>query len=156
MNMIGERSRGGQFLDLLIEKILKDEVVTIHGNESTCDFNKNKYLHAREVGLALLFILNLDLSRVKITDSHKMHKVHKFNIAPNESIDTWEFANLVAKILGKDLKYKIQESVSGKPKATSLNGNFLQNLGWKPNMTFEQSVEKIIRWCKENNEWIKL
>ena len=154
MNQIGERSRGNQFLDIIIRKLQNNQEIIIHGDTQNNTFNTNKYLHSSEVGNALLFILNLDLSNIEINDPYKIHQVHKFNIAPDESINTLEFAKLVSTTMKKDLRYKIEKPISGRPKYVSLDGSSLKKLGWRTSKSLNESITQIVNWYMENPEWM--
>jgi nucleoside-diphosphate-sugar epimerase len=152
---IGERARNALFLSKLINNIYHGNEVIIHGDKVKNIFNTNKYMYVKETAKAILFILNLNLDKVLIEDPYRMHKIHKFNIALDEGINTFELAQLVAKIMNKDLNYSIHESISGRPKFSSLDGSFLKSLGWSPVNTLSESIEIIVNWYLQNKEWIQ-
>jgi dTDP-D-glucose 4,6-dehydratase len=66
-------------------------------------------------------------------------------------------AQLVAKIMGKDLNYEMVESESARPgydRRYALDGSKLAADGWVAPMTFEESIEKIVNWTLKNPHWV--
>jgi dTDP-glucose 4,6-dehydratase len=67
-------------------------------------------------------------------------------------------AILIAKYVGKELKYEMIDFHSTRPGHDlryGLNGNKLYELGWNPKFNFEQSLEKTVKWTLNNLEWLK-
>ena len=68
-------------------------------------------------------------------------------------------AQFIAKVLGKELKYEMIDFHSSRPGHDlryALDGTKMKELGWKLPMTFEQSLEKTIKWTLNNPKWLEL
>ena len=155
MNIIGERQDPEKFLPMLISKINKGEEVTIHGNEKY--IGRRYYLHARNQADAILFILkNVDV--IKYYDTvDKVLKPERFNIVGDVEMNNLELAQLVAKIMNKELKYKLMDfhaARAGHDRRYALDGSKIRERGWKAPLTFEQSLRKTVAWTLAHKEWL--
>ncbi len=59
--------------------------------------------------------------------------------------------------MGKELKYELQDSQFSRPghdRAYGLDGSKLKDLGWQAPISFEESLNNVITWQTENNDWI--
>jgi dTDP-glucose 4,6-dehydratase len=82
-----------------------------------------------------------------------------YNIVGNVRLDNLEIAHLIARILGKELKYELVDFHSTRPGHDphyGLDGSKLQESGWVPPINFEQSMIKTVRWYEEHPEWLNL
>ena len=69
-----------------------------------------------------------------------------------------ELAQLIAKIMGKELKYEMIDfhfSRPGHDLRYGLDGSKLFELGWKPKFNFEESLKKCVDWTLNNLEWLE-
>lgn len=146
MNAFGERQHVEKFIPKCIDKILKDETVTIHANEDCTYPGSRFYIHARNIANAVLFLV-------------KNGKVgEKYNITGERELDNLELAQMIAKELGKELKYEMVNFHANRPGHDiryALDGSKLFDLGWKMPIDFEQSLKKTIQWTVEHPEWLK-
>ena len=155
MNNFGEKQQPSKFPVMIQKAIEKGEEITIHG-ESNGEIGSRSYIHSRNVADAVLFIL-------KNTKPHLHHslavdKPDCYNIAGDKQLTNLELAQTIAKLMGKELKYKIVDSHTARPGHDphyGLNDSKLKNLGWKSPLTFEESLKNTIEWQQENNDWIK-
>ena len=53
-----------------------------------------------------------------------------------------EYINVEGTRPGHDLRY-------------ALDGSRLESLGWKPPVSFEESLERTVLWTKNNPQWLK-
>jgi dTDP-D-glucose 4,6-dehydratase len=68
-----------------------------------------------------------------------------------------EMAQSIAKLMGKELKYKMQDFHKDNPAHDihyGLQNNNLKAIGWKQPMSFDDSMARTIKWQTENQEWI--
>lgn len=68
-----------------------------------------------------------------------------------------ELAKLVAKMMGKELKYELVDFHTGRPghdRRYALDGAKLKNAGWQAPMEFETSLKKSIEWTLNNKSWL--
>ena len=105
MNVIGERQHPEKFVPKVVKKVLNGETVTIHSNKQKTEAGSRFYIHARNIADALLHILNNCDETLDNYDSSK----GRFNIVGEKETDNLQLAQLIAKILGKELKYEIIE-----------------------------------------------
>lgn len=152
MNLFGETQDSEKYTARLVKQIYNNEEVTVHGSES--NIGSRYYLHARNGADAVLFILNNVKPRL-----HKdgVDRPERFNIVGDVEVDNLELAKLVAKILGKELEYKLEDYHSTRPghdRRYALDGTKLKKLGWQAPMEFEESLKKSIEWTLKNTKWL--
>ena len=155
MNVIGERQHPEKFVPKVINKVLNGETVTIHSNKEKTEAGSRFYIHARNIADALLHILdNCD----ETLDNYDASK-GRFNIVGEKETDNLQLAQLIADILGKELKYEMVDFHSRRPGHDlryALDGQKMKELGWEHPVPFEQSLESTIKWSLERDEWLKI
>ena len=146
MNVFGERQHPEKFIPMVLKKVLAGEEVTIHA-DATCTVPGSRfYIHARNVAAALLFLLDQDL-----------RPGEKVNIVGQEEVDNLTLARLIAKVVGKDLKYKLVDFHSSRPGHDlryALDGSKLAEMGWSIPAEFEESLIKTVEWFLEHRRWL--
>jgi len=155
MNVIGERQHPEKFIPKVINKILNGETVTIHSNKEKTKAGSRFYIHARNIADALLHILDECDETLDNYDSSK----GRFNIVGETETDNLELAQLIAKILGKELKYEMVDFHSQRPGHDlryALDGEKMKSLGWVHPRAFEESLENTINWTLKRQEWLKI
>jgi len=153
MNIIGEMQDPEKFVPLVIKKINSNEVVGIHGSADGI-IGSRFYLHARNQADGLLHVLNQDFAPYGKTD-----RPLKFNIVGEKEYNNLELANLIAKIMGKNLKYEIIDFHSTRPGHDlryALDGAKMKQSGWQPPLSFEESLETTINWTLDNPQWLDI
>lgn len=156
MNIIGERQDPEKFLPKIIQKVMLGQEMPIYSDASK--IGTRVYIHAKNIADALIFISGLDPKTYKEALSKNLEEIRpdRYNICGDVEVNNLEMAQLVAKIIGKPLLYKLVNSESARPgydRRYMLNGSKLRKLGWNPVMSFEQSVENIVNWTIQNNHW---
>ena len=151
MNMIGEMQHPEKFLPTLIRLIDAGETVTIHGTPG--DIGSRGYLHATSAADAVLHILRtLPPATWPHTD-----RPDRYNVTGCEQIGNLELALMVAEILGKPLRYRLEDFHSCRPGHDphyGLDGSKLAATGWKPPAGFAESLEQTVRWSLEHRQWL--
>lgn len=145
MNAFGERQYVEKFIPLCIKKILNDEMIHIHSYPDKIISGTRFYIHAQNIASAVLFLIN----NGKIGE--------KYNISGEKEVSNLELAQLIAKSIGKELKYEMVDFHSSRPGHDlryGLNGNKIYDLGWNPKFDFEKSLEKTVQWTLNNLEWL--
>ena len=153
MNNWGQMQQSYKYPVMVQKAIMNDTEITIHGNENG-DIGSRSYIHSRNAADALLFILK---QPVYMHISGKADKPDRYNIAGNKQLDNLELAKLIAKLMGKELKYKIvnfHHTRSGHDPHYGLDNGKLKNLGWEAPVSFEESLKTTIEWQMEHPEWI--
>lgn len=153
MNLFGETQDAEKYTAQLIKKINSGETVTIHGSEG--NIGSRFYLHARNGADAVLFILN-NLPP-KLYNEGENHVPDRYNIVGDIEMDNLSLAQLVAKMMDKELKYELVDFHKGRPghdRRYALDGSKLKELGWTAPMQFEDSLKKSIEWTLINKFWL--
>jgi|TARA_R110002012_G_scaffold321869_1_gene551993 dTDP-glucose 4,6-dehydratase len=155
MNVIGERQHPEKYIPKVVKKVLNGETVTIHSNKEKTKAGSRFYIHARNIADALLHILYNCDENLDNYDSSK----GRFNIVGEKETDNLELAQLIAKILGKELKYEMVDFHSQRPGHDlryALDGGKMKSLGWEHPVPFEESLENTINWTLEKREWLDI
>ena len=155
MNVIGERQHPEKYIPKVVKKVLNGEVVTIHSNKEKTKAGSRFYIHARNIADALLHILNNCDETLDNYDSSK----GRFNIVGEKETDNLQLAQLIAKILGKELKYEMVDVHSQRPGHDlryALDGEKMKSIGWTHPVAFEESLENTINWTLDRKEWLEI
>ena len=147
VNIYGKRQHPEKFIPLIVRKILNDEIVEIHSNPQLTEAGRRYYLHIDDLSEALLFLIN----NAKIGE--------KYNLVAKEELNNLELAQMISKILGKELKYVMVNPKKTRPYLDfryALDDTKMKNLGWEPKIRIRDALEELLLWFKENKEWIHL
>lgn len=156
MNNFGERQHPEKFIPLVVRRLLSNEKIYVHGNAAKTKSGSRFYIHARNTADAVLFLLSnpLDSSRNQqgvIRD--------KFNIVGELEVTNLDLvmtiARLLAKVIGRPVLPNVEiidfhSSRPGHDLRYALDGSKMKSLGWEPPNSFEESLEKTIRWMVDN------
>ena len=153
MNNFGEYQQSSKYPVMIQKAIANDEEITIHGKEG--QIGSRSYIHSRNFADAVLFL-------IKNCPPH-MHvpltadRPDRYNIAGDKQLDNLELAQIIARLMDKELKYKLIDSHSTRPGHDphyGLDSTKLYSLGWKSPLTFEESLKNTIEFQMEHKEWI--
>ena len=153
MNLIGQTQDAEKFPALCLRKIFNGEAVTIHGKPD--DIGSRFYIHARNAADAVLYIIKNLPPKHYIEDV--IHEPDQYNIVGETELNNLELAQMTAKLLGKELKYKFEDFHKTRPghdRRYALSGEKLKNLGWQPPEGFEASWKRSIDWTLANLFWL--
>ena len=152
MNIFGERQHPEKFVPMCIKKILAGETITIHANKDKTKSGTRFYLHTRNVCDAVLFVLK----NGPTLDGHAHGG--KYNIVGDREVSNLDMAQMIADILGKELKYEMvnfHESRPGHDLRYALDGSHLKSIGWIAPVQFEDSLRKTIQWTLDHKDkWL--
>lgn len=157
MNTYGERQNPEKFIGLVINKILANETVSIHGDESGTVSGLRHWIHADDVADATLFIMNLPHNKFPLPENNVGITCPKFNITSSEELSNLEVAQAIANVMNRELKYEIVGNDSQRPGHDfrySLSGNYMKNLGWTPKYKFATRIEQVVKWTLNNKHWL--
>lgn len=146
MNIFGERQHVEKFIPMTIKKVLAGETVLIHADPTQTISGSRFWIHARNVADAVLFLFTYGEPR------------EKYNIVGEKEVSNLEMAQFIAKILGKELKYEMQNFHASRPGHDlryGLDGSKLFSMGYEFPKTFEESLTKTIEWTLANPRWLK-
>ncbi len=151
MNVFGERQSPEKFVPLVIKKVLNGETVTIHSNADKTKSGTRFYLHTRNISAAVLFILEHGKRlNGKATEG-------KYNIVGDVEVSNLEMAQLIAEVIGKELKYEMVDFHSSRPGHDlryALDGSLLKTMGFEYPVSFKDSLAKSINWTLQHQEWL--
>lgn len=146
MNVFGERQNVEKFIPKVIRQVSEGQTVTIHTDKSRRVSGSRFYIHARNVADAVMFLLRMGSSG------------DKYNIVGEREVSNLELAKLIAEIQGKPLSYEMVDFHSSRPGHDlryALDGTKMEAMGWKPPVTFTESLKRVVRWTLQHKErWL--
>lgn len=154
MNNFGEMQDPEKFIPMLMKNIYEGKEAIIHGNEHK--IGSRFYLHARNHADALLFIIR-NLGVAKYEDSDAILMPDRYNVVGDVELDNLQVAKLIEEYVGKELIYKLVDFHATRPghdRRYALDGSKLKDLGWKPPIGFERSLQKTVAWTLQHPEWL--
>lgn len=155
MNVFSQMQDEEKFIPMVIRNVIKGEEVTIHGKLG--DIGSRFYIHADNKADALLFIIKNLKPTIYKDSADKVVMPDRYNIVGEREVDNLELAEMISKIVGKPLKYRLQDFHKTRPghdRRYALNGDKLKSLGWIPPMQFEESLIKTVEWTLKHKEWL--
>lgn len=156
MNVFGERQHPEKFIPLVIRRTLRGETVTIHADPTRTIAGSRHYIHAKDVGDGLMFLLNQPTIEVNVANGVKCPK---FNLVGTEEIDNLRLALLIASKVGKPLKYDMIDFHSSRPGHDlryALSGERMFNLGWEPSVKLSDRIGEVVKWYLDNPDWLEV
>lgn len=156
MNLTGQTQDPEKYPAQCIRKINNGEVVTIHGTPT--NIGSRFYIHARNAADAVLFIIK-NLPPKLWSDGGAVDRPDRYNIVGEVELNNLELAQMIAKILNKELRYEFLDFHSSKVRSGhdrryGLDGTKLRELGWKPPEDFESSLKSTVEWTMKNPQWL--
>ena len=158
MNIYGERQLPEKFIPLVIKKSLSGERIDIHANADLTQPGQRHYIHARNVSAAVVWILDNGKSL------NREATEGRYNIVGEKELDNLELAKMIHGYVKKynpdipDLNANLVNFHSSRPGHDlrySLDGQLLASEGFVFPMTFEDSIEKTIKWSLDHKEqWL--
>jgi dTDP-glucose 4,6-dehydratase len=148
MNIFGERQHPQKFIPMIIKKLLLNEKIIIHSNKDKTESGTRFYLHARNLSEAIMHILKIGYS-----------KYDEWNIAGIEEVSNLKLAEIISKIVDKNLRYEMVDFHSSRPGHDlryALDSMKLINSGFQYQKTFLDSLEKTVYWFLNNLKWLGL
>ena len=140
MNVYGPHQHAEKFVPICLDKISRGEELTIHCSKDGSNISSRSYLHVDDVARGVKFVLD------------NCAVGQKYNISSGRITSNLELAEIVAKALGKELKYKLEypaEDRPGNDLSYNVSGEKMKSLGWVPNMTLEEGIKKTADWYKK-------
>lgn len=162
MNVFGERQHPEKFIPNTIRKVRDGEKVIIHSNKDKTKAGTRFYIHARNVAAAVLHLINSvefkSEDKYYIDEQGLPQYTYRFNIVGEKEVDNLTLAKLIAQFVGKELIYEMVDFHSSRPGHDlryALNGEKLAKFGWLPPVSFEDSLDKTVKWSLEREKWLK-
>lgn len=153
MNNIGEMQDVEKFVPMLIRDISEGRTAQIHGSEK--EIGSRFYLHARNHADALKYIIE-EVDPKLHENGHEYPE--KFNVVGDTRLDNVAMAKKIAKLLGKKLNYELVDYHSTRPGHDmhyGLDGSKLEEHGWVPPLSFEESLQRTVDNYMKHKEWLQ-
>lgn len=144
MNVFGERQHPEKFLPMTVKKLLADEEIVVHTN-AALEPGTRHYVHARNVAAAVIFLLEKGVPG------------HKYNIGGECEVSNLELVERLAAIIGRPYRSRLNPVPTSRPghdQRYALDDIVLRTMGYAHPKTFEESLEKTVRWYVEHPEWL--
>lgn len=156
MNCIGTWQDKEKFLPKLIGKIAMGQEMEIYSDfdaQGNPHIGSRYYLHVENHADIFKFLSDRPISMYQNNDLLP----DRWNVVGDTEKNNLEMAQLIADIMGKELKYKLVRSESarrGYDRRYALDGGKLREMGWQQPVGFVEGLEKIVRWTMDNPHWI--
>ena len=152
MNNFGEMQSPAKFPSIVIRKVMRGECVTIHGSETAV--GTRHYIHSRNAADAILFMM---ARTPRLHIDGMVDRPDRYNVVGGPPITNLDMAMAIAAMLNKPLDYKFEPFNKTRPGHDwhyGLDGSKLHDLGWKPPVSFQQSLHDTVRWYVDHPEWL--
>jgi dTDP-glucose 4,6-dehydratase len=145
MNVFGERQHPEKFIPLVVNKVLKDETITIHLDRAGTPVFRS-FVYGEDVAEATLRVLEQGKIR------------QKYGIRGAFEVPISELALMIGKICGKEAKLEYKHPSVTRPGVDTRyavgGSNMLDDLAWKPSQDTQAQFNKTIQWyLKHAKEW---
>jgi len=154
MNNVGFMQSPAKFPVMVQKALMEDRPITIHGSKDG-KIGSRSYIDSRNFADALLFIIKN--CPPYLHQEEQPDRPDRYNIAGDLQLDNLELAQMIAELMGKELKYNIVNFHAARPGHDphyGLDMSKLTKLGWKSPTTFKESLKEIIEWQTKHPEWI--
>ncbi len=148
MNNFGQRQHSEKLVPKTIRSVIQGIPMpifaTIGENGKLEAVGSRFWIHCINTSSACLFLLKQGVPG------------ESYNIIGFDELTNLEIAEKVAKIVGKPLIPEFVDFHAVRPghdRRYALSGEKLRKMGWKPEVTFEESLERTVRFALENPEW---
>lgn len=149
MNVFGERESPEKFIPQIVKSVSDEKAVPIY-YQADLGIGGRTYLDARSFSNALLFL------SAGIIDGSLHFQREKINIAGEEFITNDQLAMKVTQIMGKPYNIKLVDYYDKHPGHilnTALDISLLRSLGWRPQSSFDDGIERTVAWWLANPNW---
>lgn len=136
-NVVGKNQHPEKFVPKVVSLMLAGKTVDIHAVKGK--LGRRYYNPIDNVGSALKFILT-KIAYVRPPQPPR------YSLVGGEVLDNLEMAQLVAKTLGMELKYRIVEATDVRPGYDAFydqGEDTLRDLGWEPQVELEEGLQWI-------------
>ena len=140
-NVYGEHQRLYRIIPKTIGFFLKNKVLNLHGRGETL----RSFIHIHDVSLATYLVMKkgLDGSIYHVSNNKQISiKSLVRKIANKLKIDFNLYTNMSEDRLGKDIAYKLDSSK-------------IRKLGWKPKISLDEGIDRVIKWYKNYSDDFK-
>ena len=152
-NNFGERQDTEKYIAMLIKKIANDEEVIVHGSE---DYVGGRfYTYVKNHASAIKHIIDNKLVEHYKDGEDRMFPA-RYNVTSDDEVDNLAMAKMVAKLMDKELRYKLEDVHASRPghdRRYALDNSKIKETGWKLEYPLEKTLKNYISWTLENPWW---
>jgi len=151
MNMLGERQQIQKYIPMVMRSVRRGDVLTVHGEPG--NIGSRHWLHARNLADAIVYLLTRNYQHARIPGLPA-----RFNVGSPDRVDNLHLAQMVARAMDGELKFRYQDATADRPghdKDYGLNPSKLLDTGWSPAVPFRESLDRTVRWTMEHPEWLE-
>jgi len=159
MNVFGERQHPEKFIPKCIVSARDGVMIDIHSDATKTIAGSRHYIHANDVADGCIFLINNRKKFKEIEKDFGGAKCPKFNLVGPVELNNLALGRLIAKSVGKNLKYKMVDFHSSRPGHDlryALSGEFMKKMGWIPKVSIEKRIDQVVKWTLENERWLKI
>ena len=174
MNLIGERQGAEKFVPKTLRAVLAGEQAVIHGSPG--HVGSRHYLHARNMADAVIWLLGntrpaIYAAHAPLEDKPAAYRAERkgrpwwepdrpdrYNIASPDRIDNLSLAAMIADAAGRELHWRFEDFHTTRPGHDAhygLDPGKILALGWKPPVSFDESLARTVRWTVKNPGWLQ-
>lgn len=153
MNNFGEMQQSSKFPAMIQKWISAGKKVTIHGQPGK--IGSRSYIHSRNFADAILFLLKNCPPHMHVPNT--ADKPDRYNVTGDLQLDNLELAQLIAKLMGRELDFELVDTHTQRPGHDphyGLDGTKMRERGWKSPLPFEASLKNTIDWQQAHPEWL--
>lgn len=121
----------------IITSILKKQKIPIHGDGQ----NTREWLFVEDNCSAIM----------RIIEDAPLNEI--YNIGSGIEYSNLEMVNIISSMLDKPAEIDFITNRKGHDKRYSVNSDKIKKLGWKPEFTFEQGMQRCIDWYLKNQNY---
>lgn len=140
VNNFGPRQFPEKLIPFFALRAINNEKLPLYGDGR----NVRDWLYIDDHSTAVLVLLQ----KAKAGDVYA--------ISRNEELPNIEIAKKILKILKRsESLMTFVKDRPGHDRRYSVDSSKLRKLGWRPNYSFEEQLEKTVNWYKENRNWLR-
>jgi dTDP-glucose 4,6-dehydratase len=154
-NVFGERQQPERFVPKTIARILAGEPVPIYSTNGVP--NRRTFTYAGNIADALCILATVTPRSSLLLDGFPA----RYNVTGEIEVDNLKMATQIAVYAGmvppKRSAFVDVDTATLRPghdARYALDAGKLADLGWKPPMTFAESLERTVRWTLAHPEWL--
>ena len=155
-NVYGERQNWEKFIPNTIKKILNDEEITVHTDDSNIPGSRY-YIHNEDVAKSAVFLVDNFEKVIKSSYQSQKTSPAKVNITGNSLISNLEVVEKIGSIIGRNFKYKLLSNDPSRPSHDikyGLDNALIKSLGGEFDRTFDDGLNQTVNWFLKNDEWL--
>jgi len=141
MNLFGERQHPEKLVAKSISNILHNKVIKIHAKldeSGNVEYvGQRHWLHARNAASATLFLFNYGKPG------------EHYNVVGDVELHNDDLVKKIASLMNKEARIEYVDFSHARPghdRRYSLDGSRLKDMGWKPPVDFNTSLQRTINW----------